>query len=1022
MQLRGFCRLFCLAYGLLFLGGTLAAQQVRLTNVIPNSMSGEIGRDSEPSIAVNPNNPQQISISTFTRDPGGSADAPLFLSIDGGATWTLSTPIVTGAATSSCVATLCDITLRFADASDFLYVSALAGDSTTSTTTYRIQRIGSTFAVPASDLLRTRSGTGSSIPDQPYIEAHTALGGPGAGQDHISVPFNDLTVSTGKTASVDHTLDAVPPSPAGFSGTVAEARTTTGQDAPPVRAAANHDGTVYAAFTAFRTGGNEVVVTRDDNWGAGASPFQAISEAGVAGVRVVTGLTQSLSALGTQRVGSPLSIAVHPTDSQTVYVAYGEGSTTANFTLHVRNSTTGGASWSGDLFTVTSAMNPSIAVDSLGEVGLLYQRLTGTAPSQRYESHFVISNNGSFLPASNTDILLANVPTDAGPDYGGANPVGDYTGLMANGKTFYGVFSANNTPDTANFHASLSYPRNHNFTTHTLTNLMGGAVDISVDPFFFSVTNTTASQDFYVRDWSDSPGSHDQGQEPSSNPVFYANSDVWNRRDNTRGAFDAGTDRPDHQDPQETAVGHNFAFTRVFRKAAASGGSNVDVQANFFIADFGLGTAYVNAGVSASPTLTFAPADIEKDLGDGQGYQWDLPATHSDHVCMAVQIDSSSDHPAGTLLGHAPGWPTTDLMVINDNNKAQRNMGIWTPPAGGTDTNTRYFMVHNAASFVRDMTINYGISPETARAVRVSEIGVIGGREKQTQVIREPKNGANIKIPGMQPGENRWVGVTMAAIGAPIGRFLPLRFTEVSGGRTLNGLEIGPRAAKPEIAFREDLLLQASVLRRMAALFHMNGAEQESQEAAHYSHTGLSPQEYLKFVKAHAAALSKLSGELITIGHAGDPFGVAAAVTRFQKAAGAGNPVSLAIAHAALLEKLDAFANMLDKAEGDTADILQNVAWQKSLFTRVGLPASTVERVTANSTAFIRAFERNKEKPDDFPKLVDGLWPAYEEVAAKNPSPELNSILAQMKQNMGSPQKLQKAHREYLLALQAFAK
>ncbi|HET9792139.1 MAG TPA: hypothetical protein VFR08_12615 [Candidatus Angelobacter sp.] len=1020
MQLRGFLRLKALVLCVLVLGGALGAQQVTLTNVIPNSLSGESGRDSEPSIAVNPNNPLQISISTFTRDPGGSADAPLFLSIDGGATWTLSTPIVTGAATSSCVATLCDITLRFADASDFLYVSALAGDATTSTTTYRVQRIGSTFAVPASDLLRTRTGTGSSIPDQPYIEAHTALGGPGAGQDHISVPFNDLTVFPGMTATVDHTLNAVPPSPAGFSGAVVEARATTGQDSPPVRAAANHDGTVYAAFTGHRTGGNEVVVTRDDNWGASASPFQAITEAGSPGVRVATGLTQSLGSLGTQRVGSPLSIAVHPTDSQTVYVAYGEGSTTANFTLHVRNSTTGGTSWSGDLFTVTSAMNPSIAINTLGEVGLLYQQLTGSGT--RYESHILISNDGSFSAASNTDILLANVPTDAGPGYGGSNPVGDYTGLMANGKTFYGVFSANNTPDTANFHANLSYPRNHNFATHTLTDLMGTAVSISVDPFFFSVTNTTASQDFYVRDWSDSPTSHDLGQEPSSNPVFYVNSDVWNRRDNTRGAFDAGTDRPDHQDPQEATVGHNFAFARVFRKAAASGGGNVDVQPTFFIADFGLGTAYVNAGPGAAPTLTFAPADTEKDLGDGQGFQWDLPVTHSDHVCMAAQIDSSNDHPAGTLLGHAPGWPTTDLMVINDNNKAQRNMGVWVPPAGGTDTNTRYFMVHNAASFVRDMNIVYEISPETARAVRVSTIGVIGGREKQTQLLREPKNGANIKVAAMQPGENRWVGVTMAAVGAPLGRFLPVRFTEVFNGHALNGLEIGPRTEKPEIAFREDLLSHASVFRRLAALFHLNDATQESQEAARLSHEKLSPQEYVKFVKANSTRVSHLAGELISIGHSGDPFGVAAAVMRFQNAASAGNPLSLAIAHAALLEKLDAFATMLDKAQGDIADILQNVAWQRSLFPHLGLPPVTVQRVTANSSDFIRAFEKNKAKAGDFPKLVDGLMPAYEEAAAKVGSAELKSLLAEVKANMGNPQKLQKAHRDYLLALQPLAR
>jgi hypothetical protein len=66
------------------------------------------------------------------------------------------------------------------------------------------------------------------------------------------------------------------------------------------------------------------------------------------------------------------------------------------------------------------------------------------------------------------------------------------------------------------------------------------------------------------------------------------------------------------------------------------------------------------------------------------------------------------------------------------------------------------------------------------------------------------------------------------------------------------------------------------------------------------------------------------------------------------------------MAHAALLEKFDAFASMPDKAKGDTADILQNVYCQKALFARVGLPRDMVTQVTERSANFIHAFERNK--------------------------------------------------------------
>src|SRR6185295_6010746 len=99
------------------------------------------------------------------------------------------------------------------------------------------------------------------------------------------------------------------------------------------------------------------------------------------------------------------------------------------------------------------------------------------------------------------------------------------------GRNFFGVFSANNTPDSANFPAATpTYQRSVNFTTHQLLNSAGGAVPVSIDPFFFEATELTTGNDFYVRDWTNSPTSGDNGAEPSTDPIFYNRSDVWNRR------------------------------------------------------------------------------------------------------------------------------------------------------------------------------------------------------------------------------------------------------------------------------------------------------------------------------------------------------------------------------------------------------------------------------------------------------------------------------------------------------------
>jgi hypothetical protein len=67
--------------------------------------------------------------------------------------------------------------------------------------------------------------------------------------------------------------------------------------------------------------------------------------------------------------------------------------------------------------------------------------------------------------------------------------LGDYEDLLAVGKDFYGVFSANNTPKKANFPNGIKYQRNANFSTNTLLGIDNTTpVNASIDPFFFKVS------------------------------------------------------------------------------------------------------------------------------------------------------------------------------------------------------------------------------------------------------------------------------------------------------------------------------------------------------------------------------------------------------------------------------------------------------------------------------------------------------------------------------------------------------
>jgi hypothetical protein len=210
------------------------------------------------------------------------------------------------------------------------------------------------------------------------------------------------------------------------------------------------------------------------------------------GLRVAQGVNfafdrNGLATNGQQRLGGTLAIAVDPRpgESGTVYLAWGTDEPTTGFTVHVRRSTDRGGTWSpSDLLTAPRATNAALAINSDGVVGLLYQQLTGAGPNRRWETHLRRTTNGTTW----SDLTLANTPADR-PQKTFDPYLGDYDHLVAVEKNFYGIFSAGNTPDHANFPSGVVYQRNADFTSRKLLSLDGHTpVGSSIDPFFFKVS------------------------------------------------------------------------------------------------------------------------------------------------------------------------------------------------------------------------------------------------------------------------------------------------------------------------------------------------------------------------------------------------------------------------------------------------------------------------------------------------------------------------------------------------------
>jgi len=166
--------------------------------------------------------------------------------------------------------------------------------------------------------------------------------------------------------------------------------------------------------------------------------------------------------------------------------------------------------------------------------------------------------------------------------------------------------------------------------------------------------------DFYVRDWNASPN-FDNGAQPSTNPIFWANSDVWNQNTNTPAG--PGPDGSVVGDPP-SRTGSNFVYAQVSRRAPAmSTAPTATVTVNFFFGDYGLGAAFVPIG---SETVTFAAGDMVKTT---PAHSWTVPAGASSHLCLAVQIDGpdGDNFALPSIAGTAPG--PADPLIIADNNK-----------------------------------------------------------------------------------------------------------------------------------------------------------------------------------------------------------------------------------------------------------------------------------------------------------------------------------------------------------------
>ena len=395
--------------------------------------------------------------------------------------------------------------------------------------------------------------------------------------------------------------------------------------------------------------------------------------------------------------------------------------------------------------------------------------------------------------------------------------------------------------------------------------------------------------DFFVRDWNASPN-FDNGAQPSTNPVFWATSDVWNQNSTTPEA--AGPDGSVVGDPP-TRAGSNFAYARVSRRApATSTAPAAPVTVNFFYGDYGLGSAFVPIG---SEPLTFAATDNSLIT---PGLSWTVPVGASSHLCLAVQIDGPDGDTFAlpSISGIAPG--PADPLIIADNNKAQRNLQSTIGTSAGTEL---IAIIGNIEKERRPMKLRVTVPGK----VRIpGTFNVIGGPKGADGGKGEIADGAVLDLGVLAPGEFRFVRFhadSLAGIDTPT-------FVHIFEDTTppANGFSILLRRASTEKVIERNLLELAGLLKRVAELDH-NGEATRHAERAMETFRKPTEESFAEFLEINRTGISSITAAHLRLAKSTrDIFGVTDAEKDLWKAAAERNTGQALLALTELIERLDA--------------------------------------------------------------------------------------------------------------------
>lgn len=408
--------------------GASFAQAATLVDIATDASDPFNLADTEPSIAVNPANPPQIAVVSFSENWGTNVMAPVWKSDDGGATWRKVFQIPQPAPGLFGPG---DQKIAF-DSAGSLFIAELGSPPRTD---FVFRQTGAPDAP-----LTVGAAYGD---DQPHLDVDKPAG---ACASRLYSPWLNFGLASPRSMVSNSVTGGAAVANVGAGNNAAFPNRTT-------RIALAPDGKAYIVYKTreglvgaepLRVENAHFRVNRSDDCGATWTALGGAAGVSVHGAAAVqTFFTNQFGNPAKGKVARARSsdawIATDPGDGD-IYVAYVSKDVSGFGQIYVARSTDQGATWMSTRVTdgTHHSAYPEIAVAETGTVGVLYVDFDDSGASTIFRHRFARSFDDG---ASWSDQILQSM--DPGPLANAASGFlwGDYEGLTAVGHTFYGVFT-----------------------------------------------------------------------------------------------------------------------------------------------------------------------------------------------------------------------------------------------------------------------------------------------------------------------------------------------------------------------------------------------------------------------------------------------------------------------------------------------------------------------------------------------------------------------------------------------------